>query len=199
MKGKLVVFEGIDNCGKDTILYAVKCKLGHKYRYTIVPSVTPTETGRLIRLASTLNENKDILVPLFVADFYNKIDMIKEALSIGHLVFCNRWITSTMAYCNSTRQALSIPNFVGETIKPDLTIYLKITAEESVRRQKGTPKTSDIYSVPDVLKNAIVRYETFLTKEEFNAVTIDAMEPKNIVVENVLSILQEKGITNERE
>lgn len=196
MKGSLIVFEGIDNCGKDSMMYLVRNYLQNRNCLVeLIPSVTPTDIGRLIR-KDTLNNysDKDRLVALFIADFYNKVNMAKEAMSEGKVVLVNRWITSTMAYCGSISKSLAIDSLVGQVLRPDLLVYLNITVEESIKRQARAAKRKDIYSTTKFLTDAKCRYENIIKNEYFNAVEIDGMQIKKYVLSDIIDAMDEKGL-----
>lgn len=196
MKGSLIVFEGIDNCGKDSMMYLVRNHIqSNTCKVELIPSVTPTDIGRLIRKDTLDNySDKDRLVALFIADFYNKVNMAKEAMSEGKVVLVNRWITSTMAYCGSITKALAINSIAGEVLQPDLFIYLNISVEESIKRQAKAAKRKDIYSTTKFLTDAKCRYESIIKNEYFNAVEIDAMQNKKFVLADIIDAMIEKGL-----
>lgn len=200
-KGKLIVFEGIDNCGKDTLIshlnYCFKTK---GMLVKVIPSVTDTQLGRLIRMISTnrsdMRANNYQLVPMFIADFYSKLDMIEEHLSMGYTVLCNRWFTTTLAYCESSISHLAIRNLIKTDIKPDILFYLDITVDESLLRNAQAKKTADVYSNRIMLEQAKEVYDKVLT-EEFNTIRIDAVLPLKMVMREVKTILEEEGVAKD--
>lgn len=200
-KGKLIVFEGIDNCGKDTLIshlnYCFKTK---GMLVKVIPSVTDTQLGRLIRMITTnrseMRANNYQLVPMFIADFYSKLDIIEEHLNMGYTVLCNRWFTTTLAYCDSTTSQLAIRNLIKTDIKPDLLFYMDITVDESLLRNDKANKTKDVYSNRVMLEQAKEVYDKVLT-DEFNTVKINAVLPLKLVMREIKTILEEEGIAKD--
>lgn len=194
--GKIIAFEGIDNCGKDTLMHKLRIKLSKTYKITTIPSVTTTEVGKLVRIYSRLGTpNKDQLVMLYMADFYNKLELIKDAQFENDLIFCSRWFSSTMAYCGDTTKQCSIMNLLKDTLRPDITLYIKISVEESLKRQKSAFKVTDIYSNKKVLEEAALRYEDIFKDEFFNAVTLDGEKnTPNMLREEATDALLNKNI-----
>lgn len=200
-KGKLIVFEGIDNCGKDTIISHINyCFKTKGMLVKVIPSVTDTQLGRLIRMITTnrsdMRANNYQLVPMFIADFYSKLDMIEEHLNMGYTVLCNRWFTTTLAYCESSISHLAIRNLIKTDIKPDILFYLDITVKESLLRNEQAKKTADVYSNRIMLEQAKEVYDKVLT-EEFNTIRIDAVLPLKLVMREVKTILEEEGIAKD--
>lgn len=200
-KGKLIVFEGIDNCGKDTLITHLNhCFKSKGMSVKVIPSVSDTQLGRLIRMITTnrseMRANNYQLVPMFIADFYNKLNIIEEHLNIGYIVLCNRWFTTTLAYCDPSTSHIAIRNLIKTDIKPDILFYLDITAKESITRDENANKVKDVYSNIPTLERAKSVYDSILT-EEFNTVKIDAGYPINLVISEVKGILEEEGIAKD--
>ena len=178
--GKLIAFEGIDNSGKDTALVFLKnIFLNSGKLVTVIPSVTSTPIGREIRLMSTGNTPRAVnphqLIALFIADFYNKLAMIEDALLEGRVVLCSRWYTSTLAYSQSDSDINAIEKMIVTDIKPDILFYMDISVEESLHRAKRDRyKPVDMYSTSTYLNRAKSIYDMVLTKEKFNTAKVDA-------------------------
>lgn len=201
-KGKLIVFEGIDNCGKDTIISHINYCLKTKGMLVkVIPSVTDTQLGRLIRMITTnrseMRPNNHQLVPMFIADFYSKLDIIEEYISMGYVVLCNRWYTTTLAYCDPSTSHLAIRNLIRTDIKPDILFYLDITVKESLLRNSTAKKTADVYSNKPMLEQAKEVYDKVLTEDEFNTVSIDANLPLKLVMNYVKRTLEDEGVVDE--
>lgn len=185
--GKLIVFEGIDNSGKDTALVFLKNAFINSGRLvTVIPSVTSTPIGREIRLTSTGKTDRPVnphqLIVLFIADFYNKLAMIEDALSQGHIVLCSRWYTTTLAYSQADSSITAIERMIVTDIKPDILFYMDISVEESVKRAKRDKhKPKDIYTTLPYLKRAKMLYDIVLEDNKFNTVKVDAVLSRQTV------------------
>ena len=154
MKGKFIVLEGIDGCGKTTQInelfkWLPKSGLINK-NATLIKTREPGGSilGREIR-DMILNNNKEnspsILTELLLysadrAEHISKI--ILPALQNGNWIISDRFSGSTLAYQGYGR-GISIDiikeleNIVCQNIKPDLTFFLEISPEESILRRKN--------------------------------------------------------------
>ena len=154
MKGKFIVLEGIDGCGKTTQInelskWLPKSGLIDK-NATLIKTREPGGSilGREIR-DMILNTNKSnspsILTELLLysadrAEHISKI--IIPALQNGDWIISDRFSGSTLAYQGYGREISidiikKLENIVCQNIKPDLTIFLEISPEESILRRKN--------------------------------------------------------------
>ena len=115
-KGKLIVLEGIDGCGKTTQCKRLAAALREKFPdKTIWETREPTDgpIGRLIREEYLSGKRKcpeGIINILYLADRYEHIfgaDGILHHLAQGDIVICDRFYYSSFVY--STYE--SIPDF----------------------------------------------------------------------------------------
>ncbi len=154
MKGKFIVLEGIDGCGKTTQInelykWLPKSGLINK-NATLIKTREPGGSilGREIR-DMILNNNKSnspsILTELLLysadrAEHISKV--ILPALQNGNWIISDRFSGSTLAYQGYGREISidiikKLENIVCQNIKPDLTIFLEISPEESILRRKN--------------------------------------------------------------
>ena len=154
MKGKFIVLEGIDGCGKTTQInelskWLPKSGLIDK-NATLIKTREPGGSilGREIR-DMILNTNKSnspsILTELLLysadrAEHISKI--ILPALQNGDWIISDRFSGSTLAYQGYGREISidiikKLENIVCHNIKPDLTFFLEISPEESILRRKN--------------------------------------------------------------
>ena len=154
MKGKFIVLEGIDGCGKTTQInelskWLPKSGLIDK-NATLIKTREPGGSilGREIR-DMILNTNKfnspSILTELLLysadrAEHISKI--ILPALQNGDWIISDRFSGSTLAYQGYGREISidiikKLENIVCQNIKPDLTFFLEISPEESIRRRRN--------------------------------------------------------------
>ena len=154
MKGKFIVLEGIDGCGKTTQInelykWLPKSGLINKNR-TLIKTREPggSSLGKEIR-DMILNNNKSnspsILTELLLysADRAEHIyKVILPALKNGNWIISDRFSGSTLAYQGYGREISidiikKLENIVCQNIKPDLTFFLEISPEESIRRRRN--------------------------------------------------------------
>tara|TARA_Y100001968_G_scaffold322608_1_gene358991 strand:+ start:476 stop:1123 length:648 start_codon:yes stop_codon:yes gene_type:complete len=158
MKGKLIVLEGIDGCGKSTQIKSLEHWL---YQNAIIPNDKsliltrePGGTSLGIELREILLNTSQTSEPfpitellLYSADRAQHISqLLIPNLNIGNWILSDRFSGSTLAYQGYGRglnksiiDQLEIIALQG--IKPDLTIWLDISVKESLRRR--SKKTKD--------------------------------------------------------
>ncbi|MEW6749324.1 MAG: dTMP kinase [Candidatus Micrarchaeota archaeon] len=139
----IVVFEGIDGCGKDTQIKLLKEK-----NPDAVVFKYPTKSFQMLNdyLEKKVDLAPKSLFLLFLADIANEQKKVKEAADAGKLVILDRYVFSTIAYeVNEFHypQAKKIVDGMG-FIRPDTVLLLDITAEVSQER-KAKQKQLDRY------------------------------------------------------
>jgi len=141
-KGVFIAVEGIDGAGKTTQAYLLVEKLrkiGLKAEYTAEP--TYGRVGDILRLhVSRLKNRKPIYEALlYTADRFEHVETtIKPKIRRGIIVVSDRYVYSTIAYQGAAglnQKWLWEINFFAP--KPDLTIYIDIKPEKSLKRKTG--------------------------------------------------------------
>ena len=144
VKGKFIVFEGIDGSGKSTQLHFVHDYLrskGHSVYVTTEPTDRPI--GLLIRkvLQNELTVSEETLAALFVADrldhIQNEVDGMAAKLDEGVHVLSDRYYWSSYAYHGlhlPIDQVVAMNDICHQLLSPDITLYLDLTAEQSIQR-----------------------------------------------------------------
>lgn len=149
-KELLIVFEGIDGCGKTTqakLLNEWLCELGVKTLVTKQPG--GTETGEIIRellLNPSLKKSSYTELFLLMADRAQHIkEVVKPALEEGLTVICDRWSLSTIAYQVygrgiSLELVKELNNRVNDGIVPDLLLMIDVCVEKCLKRKEAYKK-----------------------------------------------------------
>lgn len=153
LKGKFVVFDGPDGCGKTTqmkSLHEAASKEGIKVRRFREPGGTPI--GEHIRelLLSDKGDGMDLRCEmlLYMASRAQLVQQqIKPALEAGEFVLADRYASSTIAYQGgggglSTAAIMQVAEIAVNGIWPDLTVIFDLPLEESFRRQGLVKETS---------------------------------------------------------
>lgn len=154
MRGKFIVFEGIDGSGKTTQLKL----LGEKLKDRGLPVLHTREPGGT-RVGETireilLNPAYSDLVPRAEALLYaaaraqHVAQVIMPALAAGTIVLCDRFLDSSLAYQGFGRGIdISLLERVNEPatdgLVPDLTIILKFCAEDGMDRINKSGRSID--------------------------------------------------------
>ncbi len=151
MKGKFITFEGCEGSGKSTQVALIKKYLEENniaYDFTREPGGTAiSEKIRSIILDINNSEMTYECEALLYAS--SRAQLVKErilpALNEGKLVFCDRYIDSSMAYQAYARGLgedflRKINSYAIENCYPDYTIFLNISPVDAFKRKGGMDK-----------------------------------------------------------
>ena len=161
MKGRLIVFEGIDGAGKTTQIELLAEYLQQKGR-RVYRTAEPTEsvTGGLLRdaLGGVSKRSPGEMAALFVLDriFHNvnPVNGFNKMTGDGVDVICDRYYYSSLAYQGSEtdfewvrRMNLDCP----EIRRPDLCIFLDIPPAAALERIGKRGEAKEIYEKEETL------------------------------------------------
>jgi dTMP kinase len=139
-KGLLVVFEGLDQSGKQTQAERLRAEIERRGRACVLLDFPSYEThiGREIGagLKGEREYGPDVMQLLYVANRYEKKPQIEKLLAEGAIVLCDRYLASSVAYGEA--QGLDgawLREIQRYLPAPDLTILLDIAPETAVRRK----------------------------------------------------------------
>jgi len=152
MKGKFIVFEGIDGSGKTTQINQLSKWLintdliPEKNQLVITREPGGTELGKSIRsllLDTTREESPDSITELllYAADRSQHIkEIILPTLNKGDWVISDRFCGSTLAYQGYGRKLdikliKDLETIATQGLSPDITFLLDIPVEESIKRR----------------------------------------------------------------
>jgi len=200
-RGKFIVFEGIDGCGKGTQLEMAVSYFFRKDKKTdIYMTREPTRNSSEIRKRMAEGENViQDAVWYTNAFFEDRIqhceEDIKPALARGTDVFCDRYKHSTIAYQSlqgiDLQRLIEIHKKDPRIIIPDLTLIYDCPAEVAFKgRNSDNPtdvfdkdlefqrKLRNIYlKMPDLLpKEKIIMWDATLSPEEVFKSTKQSIE-----------------------
>jgi dTMP kinase len=163
MKNRLfIAFEGIDGSGKSTqvkLLTEHLKQAGHKVYYTFEPTDSPI--GSLIRniLNHRIEADHRTIAGLFVADrldhLLNKSCGILKKLDEGYTVITDRYYFSSYAYHGThmpLEWVIEANALSAELLRPDINIYLDITAERGIDRLNEGRNAVDLFENIENLK-----------------------------------------------
>jgi dTMP kinase len=140
MRGALIVFEGLDQSGKQTQAEGLRDLAIGRGRACRLLSFPDYETAIGAEISKALHGDReyaaDTLQLLYVANRYEKRAIIEVLLDQGTVVVCDRYMASSIAYGEA--QGLD-PDWLAEIQRflppPDLTIVLDIAPETAVKRK----------------------------------------------------------------
>ncbi|MBY6221533.1 dTMP kinase [Marinobacter nauticus] len=193
MKGKFIVFEGLDGSGTSTqasLLRDYFLSLKSSAYLTSEPSDGPI--GTMIRQAfkgrinfpkgSISSGSGDLfdqqMAYLFAADrhdhLYNEVDGVFKHLEEGATVISTRYFFSSYAYhCQSEDDFSLVKDLNSKFPNPDLVVYLKAPVEVSINRLHSRP-FRDEYENEKKLRIVSENYERIFTDYQGEFLTIDA-------------------------
>lgn len=143
-RGKFIVFEGIDGSGKTSQMKMLAQYLESRGKpcYT-THEPTDSPVGALLRscLTGETDTNEKTIAALFAADrldhVLNEKDGILKKLSEGVNVLCDRYYFSSFAYNGEFvpfEWVVELNRPAREVLRPDLTVFIDLTTEESMKR-----------------------------------------------------------------
>lgn len=160
-KGKFIVFEGIDGCGKTTQIMKLCEYLESKGRKVYVTSEpTISLTGGMLRdaLSGVSKRTSCEMAAMFVLDriFHNVNNKwgIEKMLADGYDVLCDRYYYSSLAYQGSETDFDWVKHMnldCPEIRTPDACVFLDLTPEESLERISKGRATTEIYETKEKL------------------------------------------------
>jgi dTMP kinase len=188
-RGILVTLEGIDGCGKSSVLAHLENSLEGRIIFTSEP--TKGWTGKVVKKSIQSNAEPLTETFLFVADHaYHVRYIIEPALDEGWTVISNRYSDSRYAY----QGVLLKPFFKdavkwlkdmhrGWTITPDKTFLLLVEPETAISRITTRKKTK--FENAEFLARVQRNYLRLAGEEPGRFVKIDANAPLRNVKKDV--------------
>ena len=201
-----ITFEGPEGSGKTSVMKEVCNRLsleGYNILATREPGGTPiSEQIREV----LLNKKNTGLDPKCEALLYaaarrqHLVEKIWPALKEGKIVFCDRFIDSSLAYQGGARglgvdEILNINMFATEGTFPDLTILFNISPEDGLLRIERNKKREVNRLDLEKLEFHKKVQNTFIElskKYKDRYVVIDASQPYENVCNNVYEIIKQR-------
>lgn len=211
-QGKFITIEGIDGSGKTSVVLAVKNKLDDNFICTREPggsNICSKIRELILSKQNNIAEEMSILaeLALFTADRIQHLNsVIVPHLQGGKHVLCDRYADSTLAYQMYGRGidskfartmvdlSKSYLNSNGEIqkIEPDKTIFLDVTPDELVARNRKQLAGDRIEEAGIELQRRIYKgYMQEINNDKSNRFeVVNARNDRDKVAEDVLKILK---------
>lgn len=193
MKGKFIVFEGIDGSGKGTLLQMMADKL-RENNIPVVTTKEPTDgpCGQLLRqvLRGEISLSNTSTALLFAADRADHIASLHEHILEGTTVLCDRHTLSSIAYNSdsySEEWILAINQASRSQLLPDLTILLDLPVEVALSRIAKRGDDRDLYENAEQLQQIRQNYLYWAKALLEKTATVNA----NQAVDDVFAQIQE--------
>ncbi|MBJ7298506.1 MAG: dTMP kinase [Dolichospermum sp.] len=205
MSGKLIVFEGVEGCGKTTQMQLCSQWL-ESLNISVVLTREPggTELGKDLRMLllekspnKPVGEVTELL--LYAADRAQHIEEeLKPNLAIGKYILCDRYTDSTIAYQGYGRGlSMSIINQLNQIatggLASDLTIWLDVDVEIGLSRKRGQAKLDRIEQETIAFHRRVQRgYTELAVSYPARIVRIDGNNSQENVQQTIQEILHNR-------
>jgi len=193
-KGLLIVFEGLDRCGKSTQAHMLYNKLlfnGINSEIIKFPDRT-TVVGNVIDsyLQNAVNATDQVIHLLFSANRWELKDTINRYITEGKIVIVDRYIYSGIAYSVAKGLDFDWCKACDEGLpEPDLIFYLEMTVDKLMKRGNfGLER----YEKKELLERVAKSYERVWENKKLPLVIINGDNDKNELYEIILSIVQKQ-------
>ncbi len=200
MKGKFIVFEGIDGSGKTTQInqlskWLIETKLITKNNQLVITREPGgTQLGKHIRsllLDTSQEKSPDSITELllYAADRSQHVnEIIRPTLNQGGWVISDRFCGSTLAYQGYGRKLdikliKDLEAIATQGIYPDLTFFLEIPVEESIKRRVNIKDDRIEKEGKEFLSNVSLGFQT-LCKDN-NWKRISAINSKEKIISEI--------------
>lgn len=177
----LIVFEGIDGCGKTTQVEKFANRLRDEFgkkNYTICKEAEPTKSGvgRFLRdfvLSGKCPLTTKVIARLFAADREAHLDDIRTREKSKCFTVCDRYIASNVAY--QGQDDLHMREFILEQNRnferPFITFYLKVNEKDVPKvfeRVCKRGETKEIFDQVDTQKKLSKIFDDLLIHDQQN-------------------------------
>ncbi|HUV24847.1 MAG TPA: dTMP kinase [Methanomassiliicoccales archaeon] len=196
--GKFYVFEGIDGSGKTTVSRKLFEKISQESHREVLLTAEPTDCwlGDAVRRSYDENISPFTEALLFMADRANHTERIRDWLSKGIIVLCDRYNASTLAYQGAVLQK-SMGDSAVEWLKsvsshviiePDITFLFSVSPETALLRLDDRDEISKFERLGYLMEvDAIYRK---VADEDPSFFVVDASAPLEDIVEEVLRAIK---------
>jgi dTMP kinase len=193
MRGKFIVFEGLDGSGSSTqtALLADYLRLSGK-RVVVTKEPTNNIIGGLIRgqLSSDWKSSPDCLQLLFAADRMHHLEKeVLPALEKGNIVICDRYVLSSLAFGGLDCNLHWLKKLNEKFLVPHLTILLKVSPAACIARVKAARFSLELFEDEKKMSSVWQNYEQ-LAKDYPNVHIIDGEKSEKDVLKEIIKKLE---------
>ncbi len=203
VKGKFIVFEGIDGSGISTQTNRLRLFLETNHDIKAILAKEPSEgpIGTLIRqvLSRRLQGvDNTSLALLFAADrIDHNQNKILPALEKGDYVICDRYLWSSYAYQGMKNDSIWIQEINKYAYRPDLTIFIRVRPETSLRRITSSRFQTELFERTDILQHVLDNYIKLYNQWKDlgeNVVEIDGEREPDIIENEIREVISQRLI-----
>ncbi len=198
----LITFEGIDGCGKSTQAQLLADHLadwGLTVHLVREPGGTPvSERIRSLLLDIDLEIDPFAEMLLYSAARAQLVrSKLRALLGAGHVVICDRFFDSTVAYQGGGRQ-IAEPDWlagfqreVTNGLVPDRTYLIRVSLETANQRQHGRTADRMERSDSSFFERVVKAYDDLAEKNTNRICTVDGEPSPRKIFERILADLSE--------
>jgi dTMP kinase len=197
---KLVCVEGIDGCGKTTLIHKLN-ELGYEI-FTEIPKVVsvgdPDALGVYIRNRLQAGEVASDAFRVEMALLFTKHREQYQQRLLRDLcatnVVMDRGMLSTMVY-GHTRDDIICDDIASRNLAtrtPDLTIYLAVDCQTALNRLRARGGGDEVYKRGDTMSTNLEYFQVYVSKykHRLNIHTIDATQDEHAVLYDAMSLIE---------
>lgn len=210
-RGRFIVIEGIDGCGKTTQLKLLKKRIASAGGYAFITSEptgkashTPTAAGSLLAsvLKGKTKMSDSAIAALFLSDrvLHNTDSRfgIRRLLESGADVLCSRYYYSSLVYQGTPELfdwVLHANLGCPDILRPDLCVFLDLDPDTSSNRIARRHRAAEIYEQSaEMLREAREKYIRVFEKvreadPSQNIVLINACRTPDEIADEIFSLL----------
>ena len=204
--GKFITFEGCEGVGKSTQLRLLQAYLnerGIKYFFTREPggSSVSEQIRKVILDGKNTTMTDECEALLYAASRVQLLkEIIKPRLDNGELVFCDRFVDSSLAYQGYARGlgvefVERINDYAINNFTPDCTIFLNLAPKYAIMRKGGADKNDRLeLSGFEFHEKVYEGYLALAKKYKDRFIVIDASGKKEETHQKIINALKERGI-----
>ena len=176
-RGKLIVFEGLDGCGKTTQARRLRDRINDYLIHNESKIICELQEepyhgdviGGIIRsvLSGQTEMPEDSLAYLYVSNRLTHISTMLPKLEQGNHIICDRYYFSNFAY-NQTKN-LSLEDLITlnklcmQQLRPEVTFYLYISPEIAEKRRTVNRRTEEINDSIEKQHQVYSNFEKIMT------------------------------------
>jgi len=197
-RGRFIVIEGLDGCGKTTQVRLLAEKLRERGK-EVVETNEPTKglIGKLIRqvLEKKVILPSDALQLLFIADRSDHLKRtVKPALSAGKIVVSDRYFWSTIAYGSLNLDKSWLLSLHRYCLYPDVSIFLKVKPKVCLQRIGSRGKGETIFEEEEKLRRVWQTYQWLAEKFPEKVIMVDGERKPEIISREILNKILNSNI-----
>ena len=204
-RGKFITFEGCEGCGKSTQVrlfneYLNKENIPHIFTREPGGEKISEEIRRILLDANNAEMTDECEALLYAAARVQHLhDRVEPALSKGELVFCDRYVDSSLAYQAyarglGTEFVENINAYALKNYLPDVTVFIDLTPEDAFKRKHGADENDRLEQAGmDFHRRVYAGYKALAEKYPNRFVCVDGKQTPQEVFNEILRILKEKN------